>query len=117
MIGGLDYLYDIASYSITTGPAFEYAKIVKEKAVLRNILKTCQNISGDVYDQKPANELLERIEKRIFDLTQINLSDSLMHIKDVLNQRIEDYMEVVDNPEKLEEGKVNTKYEDLDEML
>jgi replicative DNA helicase len=71
--------------------------------VLRGILKTCQNISGDVYDQKPVPDLLERIEKRIFDLTQINLSDSMMHIKDVLNQRIEEYMEIVDNPQKLEE--------------
>jgi replicative DNA helicase len=71
--------------------------------VLRGILKTCQNISGDVYDQKPVPDLLERIEKRIFDLTQINLSDSMMHIKDVLNQRIEEYMEIVDNPAKLEE--------------
>jgi replicative DNA helicase len=31
MIGGMDYLYDIASYSITPSPAYEYAKIVKEK--------------------------------------------------------------------------------------
>lgn len=117
LIGGMDYLYDIASYSITAGPAYEYAKIVKEKSVFRGILKTCQNISGDVYDQKPVPDILERIEKRIFDLTQVNLSDSMMHIKDVLNQRIEEYMEIVDNPAKLEEWKVNTKYTDLDEML
>ncbi len=113
----VDYLYEIASFAITASVAHEYGKIVKEKAVLRNILTTCQKISGDCYDQEHVPTLLERIEKRIFDLTQVNLSDSLMHIKDVLNSRIEEYMELVDNPWKLEEGKVNTKYTDLDNVL
>jgi replicative DNA helicase len=60
---------------------------------------------------------LERIEKRIFDLTQVNLSDSLQHIKDVLSSRVEDYMELVDNPEKLNEQKVNSNFTDLDDIL
>ena len=103
IIWGVDYLYEIASFAITATVAHEYGKIVKEKAILRNILSTCQQISGECYDQDPVPELMERIEKRIFDLTQVNLSDSLMHIKDVLNLRIEEYMEIVDNPDKLEE--------------
>ena len=97
--------------------AHEYGKIVKEKAVLRNILKTCQTISGEVYDQDPVPEILERIEKRVFDLTQVNLSDSLKHIKDILSARVEDYMEIVNNPEKLEEQKVNSQFHALDNLL
>lgn len=117
VVGGTDYLYELASFSITAAVAHEYGKIVKEKSVLRGILSTCQKISGDAYDQAPVPELLERIEKRIFDLTQVNLSDSLMHIKDVLSQRIEDYMEIVDNPDKLEQTKVNTAFTALDDVL
>jgi len=41
----MDYLYEIASYVITTANAMDYAKIVKEKAVLRNILRVCQQIA------------------------------------------------------------------------
>jgi len=117
LIGGMDYLYDIGSYVITATWASEYGKIVKEKSVLRNILKTCQKLSGDVYEQQPVTEILERIEKRIFDLTQVNLSDSMLHIKDILNKRVEDYMEIVDNPEKLEQVKVNTQFHALDDVL
>jgi len=117
MIWGVDYLYDIASFVITATSAHDYAKIVKEKATLRNILKTCQKISGDCYDQQPVTELLERIEKRIFDLTQVNLSDSMLHVKDILNSRIEDYMELVDNPDKLDKMKVNTQFHALDDVL
>lgn len=117
LVWGTDYLYELASFAITATVAAEYGKIVKEKAILRNILSTCQKISGDCYDQQPVEDILERIEKRIFDLTQVNLSDSMMHIKDVLNMRVEEYMEIVDNPHKLDEIKVNTAFKDLDDML
>ncbi|USN54738.1 MAG: AAA family ATPase [Candidatus Peribacteria bacterium] len=117
LVGGMDYLYDLSSFSITASVAGDYARIVKEKSILRNILKTCQLISGDVYEQEEVVSILEKIEKRIFDLTQVNLSDSLRHIKDLLNARVEDYMELVDNPEKIEEMKVFSKYNALDELL
>lgn len=117
IIGGIDYLYELASFAITARVAHDYGKIVKEKAVLRNILKTCQNISGDVYEDQDVPVLLERIEKRIFDLTQVNLSDSLQHIKDILSSRVEDYMDLVDNPEKLDLQKVNSNFTDLDDVL
>jgi replicative DNA helicase len=55
-------------------------------------------------------DILESIEKRIFDLTQTKTSDSIKHIKDILSLRIEDYMEILDNPEKLFERKVMSGY-------
>ena len=110
-------MYDIASYEGTTSQALDYAKIVKEKAVLRNILNVCQKIMGDVYTTQDTQTVLETIEKRIFDLTQVNLSDSLKHIKDVLNTRAEEYMDLVDNPEKHEEMKVQTHYTALDGLM
>lgn len=117
MIGGIDYLYEISSYAVTASAAGEYAKIVKEKAILRNVLKTCQAISWDVYEQEPVPNILEKIEKRIFDLTQVHISDTLRHIKDILNARVEDYMDIVDNPHKLDEQKINSHFTDLDGLL
>jgi replicative DNA helicase len=55
---------------LTSSSADEYAKIVKEKSILRNILKVSQKIIGDVYEQKETLDILQTIEKRIFDLTQ-----------------------------------------------
>jgi replicative DNA helicase len=117
LIGGIDYLYELSAGVITASVAYEYAKIVKEKAVLRNILKTCHQVSADVYGNEDVPNILEKIEKRIFDLTQIQISQSLKHIKDILNQRMEEYMEIVDNPAKLDEMKVNSTYQVLDEVL
>lgn len=97
--------------------AGEYASIVKEKSVLRSILNTSQKIAGDVYSDKETTDILEAIEKRVFDLTQVNIADSMMHIRDVLDGRIEAYMENIDDPGKLEREKVYTGYGPLDELL
>ena len=110
VIGGTDYLYDVSSFLLSTSTCAEYARIVKEKAVLRNILKVSQHIIGDVFEQKDTVNILDQIEKRIFDLTQIRSSDSIKHIKDILSTRIEDYMAIVDNPELAHGRKVYANY-------
>lgn len=79
-IGGTDYLYDLSSFLLSTSSCAEYVKIVKEKSVLRNILKTSQKIIGDVYEQKDTMEVLQDIEKRVFDLTQNNVSEKVHSI-------------------------------------
>ncbi len=116
-IGGVDYLYELSSFVLTPTVAWEYAKIVKEKSILRWILKTSQQISGDVYEEKDTSEIFDNIEKRIFNLTQVNTSSSLTHIKDLLNERVENYMEIVDDPSIVDKWKVLSMYSHLDGML
>lgn len=45
---------------------------------------------------------MDQLEKKIFDLTQTNISNKLIHIRELLGERVERYMEIVDNPELLE---------------
>ncbi len=113
----VEYLYEISTFVLSPSVAAEYWKIVKEKSVLRNILKTAQKIIWDVFTDKKIDEILESIEKKIFDLTQINFSDSLIHIKEILNKRVEDYMEIIDNPDILNKSKVLSTYKKLDNLL
>ncbi len=112
-----DYLLELSTFVLTTSACVEYAKIVKEKAILRNILKVCQKIIWDVYDQEDTVKILDNIEQKIFNLTQTNLGQWLIHIKDILDKRVEDYVEIMDNPEILEEKKVLSTYHKLDEHL
>jgi replicative DNA helicase len=41
---------------------------------------------------------MDQLEKKIFDLTQTNVSNKLIHIRELLGERVERYMEIVDNP-------------------
>lgn len=116
-IGGQDYVAEVSAFALSTSTCAEYAQIVKEKSVLRNILSTCHHIAWDVHSQKETIEILESIEKRIFDLTQEKVWSTLQHIKDVLDGRVEEYVEVMENPWILEERKVSSGYEGLDDLL
>jgi replicative DNA helicase len=115
LVGGQDYVYEMSIFMMTAATAGEYGKIVKEKSVLRSILKACQGIVGDVYDQKDTIEIVDSIQKRIFDLTQYDTSDSTKHIKEILEQRIEEHMAMVDNPELINEHKTMSGFSELDE--
>ena len=113
----IDYLYELSAFLISTSPCVEYSKIVKEKSLLRQVLKVCQQITWDAYEQKDAVEIFDNIEKRIFDLTQNQVWDNILSIEEILKSRVEDYMEIVDNPESFNANKVNSWYLQIDEML
>ena len=116
-IWGIDYLYELSAFLISTSPCIEYSKIVKEKSLLRQVLKVCQQITGDAYEQKDTVEIFDSIEKRIFDLTQNQVWDNILSIEEILKWRVEDYMEIVDHPENFNANKVNSGYAQIDEML
>ena len=117
VIGWTNYLYELSAFLFSTQPCAEYSKIVKEKSLLRQVLKVCQWISGDVYEQKDTLEIFDSIEKRIFDLTQHQTWDSIISIWQILEGRVEEYMTIVDNPDKFNEKKVNSGYPGIDNML
>lgn len=115
-IWGIQYLYDISLYLPTAAWISDYAKIVKEKSILRQILKVSQKIIWDVYDEKPVETILDSIEKRIMSLTQFQMHNSLVHIRDILAWRYEDYYKIAENPEMLTEKVVLSKYNKLDQI-
>lgn len=117
VVGGVDYLYDLSSFLFSTQPCSEYSKIVREKSLLRQVLKVCQWISGEVYEQKDTLQIFDAIEKKIFDLTQNQVGESIIAIWDILEKRVMEYIEYADNPEKLNESKVFSGYEGIDKML
>ena len=81
------------------------------------MLKVCQWISGEVYEQKDTLQIFDAIEKKIFDLTQNQVGESIIAIWDILEKRVMEYIEYADNPEKLNESKVFSGYEGIDKML
>ncbi len=63
----------------------QYAKIVKEKAILRNLINASNNIQRKCFDQQdPLEDILDFTEKTIFDVTEKHTSKTYYEIYPLL---------------------------------
>src|SRR5215470_6318404 len=70
-IGGYPYLGELWDAAPTAANAEYYARIVRDKAVVRNLIHASTEILRDSYDQvQPADELLEGAERKILEIAQ-----------------------------------------------
>ncbi|MDD2907402.1 MAG: replicative DNA helicase [Candidatus Gracilibacteria bacterium] len=114
-IGGISYLAELTEIVPTTANVFEYAQIVKNKAVLRNLIKAGNEIISYGYDEdKSINDLLEKTEKSVFNVTQVFIQNKLVHINEILEQRFEEFAEIHENPDLIKEHRLHLGFKDLD---
>ncbi len=114
-IGWMTYLAELTEIVPTTANIFEYAQIVKNKSVLRWLLKCWNEIIGYWYDEdKGINELLEKTEKSVFAVTQVFIQNKLVHINDILTQRYEEFAEIHENPEAIKQHRLQLWFGNLD---
>ena len=112
VINGFEYLVSLTSPMYSVSNVEYYAEIVREKSVLRKLIKSANKISKDSYEAKEDAILItERAEKEIFNIIQ-HKDNSYSLIKDVL-------VDTFDNLERLasqEEGVIGipSGFADLD---
>jgi len=111
----MSYLVELTEIVPTTSNIYEYAQIVKNKSILRNLIKCWNEIISYWYDEdKMINELLEKTEKSVFNVTQVFIQNKLVHINDILNQRYEEFAEIHENPEAIKQHRLQLWFKDLD---
>ncbi|TET29867.1 replicative DNA helicase [Candidatus Aerophobetes bacterium] len=89
-VGGASYLADLVNSVPTTVNVAYYAQIVKEKHILRDLLKTADFIRSLSYDDsQDLDILLDKAQSSIFDITQQRVQTPYRHIKDVLTETFE----------------------------
>ena len=71
MVGGRAYVATLSSEAPSTANAAEYAKIVAEKASMRQLIKTAEDIREKSFEEEMApSEILDYAEKGIFEIAQ-----------------------------------------------
>ena len=84
-VGGLEYLTELPTKVPTTANAQKYIKIVEEKAKLRRLIKTANEIIELGYDPtENVDDIMENAEKKIFNMMQDKDQKGYSPIKDVL---------------------------------
>ena len=112
-IGGLEYLADLPEKVPTTANVDKYIKIVEEKSILRNLIKTANDLITLGYDQtQEVEDLMDEAEKKIFNIMQRKNQKGYTPIKDVLVDTFSQ-LEKLYNQKQYITG-VTTGFSDLD---
>ncbi|MDP3052407.1 MAG: replicative DNA helicase [bacterium] len=88
-IGGVNYLTDLINEVPTASHIAHYAKTVKEKKVLRDLIQTSAEINEKVYENIEVEDLLDEVEQKIFNITQHSLPQKYIKLKDELQAAYE----------------------------
>ena len=84
-VGGFEYLASLPDKVPTTANVQKYIKIVEEKSILRNLIKTANEIIELGYDPaEDVEDIMDGAEKKIFDIMQSKNQKGYTPIKDVL---------------------------------
>ena len=115
MVGGRAYIAALAADVPSTSNAAEYAKIVSQKASLRRLIETADDIVQKSYEENmETNAILDFAEKEIFEIAQKGQKSDFTHIKDVLLENIN----IIDKVSQLDGNLtgLTTGFRDLDQM-
>ena len=100
--GGRAYLSGLSQEVPTTANAVQYAKIVAEKAVLRNLISASSDIVEKSYAENVDSQLmLDHAEQTIFEIAGSRQHNQFSSLKDVLDQNIRSIHEIEANGGRL----------------
>src|SRR5262249_42622552 len=84
-VGNLPYLAQLWDAAPTAANAVYYARIVRDKALVRNLIHASTEILRDAYDQSaPPTEMLESAERKIFDIPQMGVTGQYVRLQTAL---------------------------------
>jgi len=89
-IGGVTYLTNLINSVPTAANIEHYVKIIEEKSILRNLINNATKIISMGYEEKEdAKILLDKAEHLIFEVSERNLGQSFVPIKEILQDSFE----------------------------
>jgi replicative DNA helicase len=114
-VGGPAYIASLADGVPRSANVEHYARIVKEKATLRNLIHSANRILSDAYRaEEDAEVILDGAEKAIFEIAEDRIREGFVPLRDLVQSSFATI-------EKLQQHKglvtgVPTGFIDLDEM-
>jgi replicative DNA helicase len=114
-VGGAAYLAELAERVPTAANVNHYARIVREKAILRALINTATEIASAGYqDQRDVKDLLDRAEQSIFQISEREVKPAFVRMDALMTDAFK-------TVEKLHQQKqavtgVTTGYVDLDRL-
>ncbi|MEY3496953.1 MAG: replicative helicase, partial [Actinomycetota bacterium] len=115
-IGGAAYLHTLVASVPTAANAGYYARIVKEKAILRRLVEAGTRIVQMSYDETgEVDNLVDRAQAEIYDVTDRRTADDYQKLDKLMNDALEEMNAIAQHGDKL--VGIPTGFNDLDKLL
>ena len=90
-VGGVEYLTEVLNFVPTTSNIDYYIQTVEESAILRNLIRTAEDIAQEGYStDESINEILDNSEKKILGIVKNRKASEFRTIKDILAKTKDD---------------------------
>ncbi|MEA3366923.1 MAG: replicative DNA helicase [Planctomycetota bacterium] len=109
--GGEDYLVTLADSTPTVANAEYYARVVKEKSLLRGLINAAAEIIRDAHTPDQVDAVLDRCEQRIFEVVERKIVGQATDMRAILA----DVMQKLDPVGKTNITGLATGFMDLDD--
>ncbi len=114
--GGVTYITDLVETLATSVNLVDYAKIVYEKKVLRDLINAAYEILGSSFEAtRPIEEILDEAEKVIFRISQRSSSKSLLELRSFVSAEFERLLAISEGKGELKG--LLTGFPELDNLL
>ena len=115
-VGGEAYLIGITDALATTANIGTYCEIIEEKAVLRRLIQTSNEIMAESYrDQRKVTDILAQAETTIFQISQSKNTGTITSMREILSTTLDQIEELSKNAGKL--TGITTGFNSLDAKL
>lgn len=114
-VGGVSYVSAIIDFVPTSANIEHYSSIVKEKGILRRLIKNSTQIISECYESKGNIEnVVDNAERLIFEIADLKQTQKSYHIKDLVKEGIETIDRLYQRKESL--TGIPTGFVDVDKM-
>ncbi len=94
-IGGMDFIIEVANFVPTTKNLKHYAKIVKDNATLRRLIKTSEDIAEKCYKgEGEIEDIIGVAEQNILNISQNREAKGPVHIRKFIGESVETLSEL-----------------------
>jgi replicative DNA helicase len=114
-IGGAGYVAELAACVPTAANVAHYARIVREKAILRSLASVATEIAGGAYEAPPnVDEFLDEAEHKVFEISERRIRQAFYSMNDLTRESLK-LIERLYEKKELVTG-VPTGFLDLDRL-
>jgi replicative DNA helicase len=89
-VGGVGIIIELWDNAPSAVHAVHYADIIRQRAIVRNLIRTCTELQKEAYEaSRPAQELLDSAERRVLEIAEMGVTGETKSLQDAVHEAYE----------------------------